>query len=333
MANFDRLSTFRSSLKKKLGGKDNSSFQRLSSIRTSLKKIGPDSEYSETVKKWTDKIKLKKKRKSEVAADDFNPIPAKRSLQDTRETKSKNLVLVPLHLEDEIIGQNKGLLKNEDTPGEILDWSSRTTNSVDLDSSTESREEIFLGPKRPSLESPGKTCSSHLDNLSPLRIHSKETESFLSPVKLLAKAEPSSPMERLLGKDNKDFQSPVSRLLGKESKEPLSPVGRLLGKENRTPSNVYRGEEHISPFRMMQKDFEPELKIKICEENDLVHLVKDAHSMSGLAESLKAKYGRRKTSLLYEDRKCDPIDLGLDFSSSFLTREGCTLNIRKSATL
>jgi len=166
-----------------------------------------------------------------------------------------------------------------------------------------------------------------------LRILSKESESFLSPVKLLPKAEPSSPMERLLGKDNKDFQYPNSRLLGKESKEPLSPVGRLLGKENRTPSNVYRGEDHISPFRMMQKDFEPELKIKICEENDLVHLVKDAHSMSGLAESLKAKYGRRKPSLLYEDRKCDPIDLGLEFSSSFLTREGCTLNIRKSATL
>lgn len=333
MTNFDRLSTFRSSLKKKLGGKENSSFQRLSSIRSSLKKLGPGSELSESSRRWTDKIKPKKKRKSEVAEDDLNPLPSKRSFQDIREPASKKLDLVPLHLEDEINGENKGILKKEDTPGDFLDWSSQTTNSVDLDSSRESREGPFLGPKRPSLETAGQTPSPHLDNLGPLRILSKEKESILSPVKLLTQADPLSPAGKLLGKENKEFQSPIKRLLMKDNLEPLSPVGRLRAKENRTPSNVNRGDDHISPFRMMQKEFEPELKIKISEENDIVHLVKDAQSMSGLAESLKAKYGKRKASLLYEDRMCDPIDLGLDFSSSFLQRDGLGFKARKSATL
>jgi len=77
----------------------------------------------------------------------------------------------------------------------------------------------------------------------------------------------------------------------------------------------------FSPFKKddnftspMKRKEEPELKIRIVDENsDFTDIVKDATTMSGFSSSILAKYRRHRMSLMFEDRRCEHIDLGSEF--------------------
>jgi len=135
-------------------------------------------------------------------------------------------------------------------------------------------------------------------------------------------------------------QSPVGKEYC-ESVDRLSPFRTSLRKAKTvtfSPDKLKDWGKNISPFNPKRRVEETlcEIKIKIPDHQEEANPSPlDVSSVSSLANSLRAKYGKRKLNLLYEERAFEPVDLSVDLCPDWHTTTTTTTTkvIRKRASL